>query len=220
MFRKILSVIMAIAVCVVGLSGCGESPPEETETTMETEITAPSDLTEEEMRIWENMPDVVTMRTLTNVTNNITEVMYIEKNGLMKNFIVDDETFFGYEHIVYDTEWAEKKFEEHTNAEAVGTVDVHKLINFYNTFLLIDKESKITTKQSFVLPVENNRAYDKYEIYAALNNVDNGNGEVVLISAGDIYTEYIHNDPNGFIVYEMYVEIEPFRDVYGGWTAE
>ena len=47
MFKKLLSGIMAIAVCVVGLSGCGESPPDEMTSETTTEVTTAKTTTAE-----------------------------------------------------------------------------------------------------------------------------------------------------------------------------
>ena len=75
MIKKMKRLITAVLFCSVLLCGCGDSPPSETitETTEQTTVTMPTDLTEEEMEIWESMPDVVTMRVLVNFVDERTD---------------------------------------------------------------------------------------------------------------------------------------------------
>ena len=61
---KLISIILSAIISVTLLTGCekAESVAEETTASETTAATIPADLTEEEMAIWESMPEIVTMR--------------------------------------------------------------------------------------------------------------------------------------------------------------
>ena len=198
MFKKLLSGIMAVAVCVVGLSGCGESQTEETETTLETEMTAPNELTEEEMQIWESMPDIVTMRVLNHYETETTEIMYIEKSGAMKSFVCDE-----YYSTSNNSEWIISKINNY-KAETIGVVDLHALIDFYSILLLVDLKKEMYKESSMLmyLPVEYEHNYE-YIVYGLYKN-----GKNVRFAEGQTKCNSYINDLYGKTLFLNYLDFD------------
>ena len=198
--NRIISIILSSIISVTLFTGCAktESVPEETTVSETTAATISADLTEEEMAIWESMPDIVTMRVYNDCIAETTEILYITKYGEMKSFI-SDEYYEGYK----DSEWIENKIND-SKVEAISLTDVHKLIEFYNVFLLNDKNSKLRTVSSLQYGIVEEVTY-YYEIYG-LYNTD----EVLFISRGSSSKEYIINDANGRETLKKYLDVDPF----------
>ena len=209
MFKKLLSGIMAVAVCVVGLSGCGESPPEETETTVETEMTAPNELTEEEMQIWESMPDIVTMRVLNHYETETTEIMYIEKSGAMKSFVCDEyfdvSTFTGN-----ITEWFKENLGNFNKIVKKDTINVKQLITLYTLFTESNNDSKLTDKNLLSTGVQRETTHS-FQIYINTNeNVFFPIGTGLITVGGRVNNERILDCVSGIDIYVAYIEIDSF----------
>ena len=199
-FNRIILIIISSIITVTLFTACekSESVPEETTISETTAATIPTDLTEEEMAIWESMPDIVTMRVYNDFITETTEILYITKYGEMKSFI-SDEYYEGYT----DTDWIFQKIKD-SKVEAISLTDVHKLIEFYNVFLLNDKESELMTRGHLQYGIVEEIIY-RYEIYGYYNA-----DEVLVISRGSSSKEYIINDSNGKETLKKYLDVDPF----------
>ena len=206
---KLNHIISIILLSVTLFTGCEktESVAEETTVSETTAATIPADLTEEEMAIWESMPDIVTMRVYDDLVENTTEVVYIEKNGTVKKYIPTNKDLFYDDYDgKNDFEWVNEKITEHINSEMISTVDIHKLIEFYSMLLLVDKESPMMCRQNLSMN-EKVKITENYAIYGIQSN------EIILLSDGYLLTENVHNDKYGDDIYKLYIELEPFREI-------
>ena len=201
MNKKIISLLIAITMVCMSLSGCGDPPPSDsvTETaTEQTTVTTPTDLTEEEMKIWEGMPEIVTMRVLNHYEAKTTEIMYIEKTGVMKSFVCDE-----YYNTGNSPEWFIDKINAY-NAETIGVVDLHALMDFYSMLLLVDLSEGMYIENSplMLLPVEyeHNYEYIVYGLYKNGNNVQFAKGQTK-------YNSYI-DDLYGKILFLNYLDFD------------
>ncbi|MBQ3161789.1 MAG: hypothetical protein IJC04_06645 [Oscillospiraceae bacterium] len=205
MFRKkiqrIFSTILAAIISISLLSACEktESIPEETTISETTVATVPTDLTEEEMAIWESMPDIVTMRVYNDYETKTTEILYIEKSGAMKSF-VSDEYYKGYK----DSEWLSNKIKT-SEADVTGEVDIYKLIEYYKLLLLIDENCPMKSRQ-FISQQIQREAKFSYEIYGK-NNLNN---TITFIAYKYASSENICDSLYGEELFDLYFEIDPF----------
>ncbi len=173
------------------------------------EAAIPSDLTDEEKAILDSMPEIVTMRAYQDYKNNTTEILYIKKNGEARSFVSTDSPK------IRDTEWVKEQIDKYEGT-IVDAVNVHKLIDFYNTFLLIDEESLMSPRQLMSMNVVRETTH-WYEIYAVKNDT------VDFISCGTLFgglaAEHTKEDPNGDEAYFKYIEIDPFIKInHSGFT--
>ena len=202
MFRKILSVIMAIAVCVVGLSGCGESPPEETETTVETTtLETTAKYSEEELeQMAQNMPEIVFVMSHHYDNSNIVGY-YVTNTGEIKLYdfrqIAPDET---YEILdVYDrleeavcseikpSEYIKSKSESMYQEQSITsnhleTVSRDMLIQNYKKLLLVDTDSDYEITENIF-----NETQGYNSVYGIRSNKDEKKEIILLMS----YEEYV-----------------------------
>ena len=198
--KRIFSTILAAIISISLLSACEktENIPEETTVSETTVATVPTDLTEEEMAIWESMPDIVTMRVYRSET---TEICYIKKDGTINQFISDE-----YYDKSRDTDWIINKINDN-KAEQVNNIDIHNLILFYSTLMNIDNNSKITSLQQ--LQTQQYTALTGFEIYGIRNNIELNN-EFVLVSFGGVMQQYIRKDPNGENLFNLYKKMDEY----------
>ena len=106
--NHIISIILSSIITITLFTACekSESIPEETTVSETTAATIPADLTEEEMAIWESMPDIVTMRVYNDFITETTEILYITKYGEMKSFTLE-----GNSENYHDIEWINEEIE-------------------------------------------------------------------------------------------------------------
>ena len=197
--KRILGVVLAAGISVSLLSACKqtESVPKETTVSETTVATVPTDLTEEEMAIWESMPDIVTMRVYNDYETETTEILYIEKSGTMKSF-VSDEYYEGYK----DSEWIANKIKT-SQASVIDKVDIHKLIELYDDCLSINKENKMIMNELFKMGLEYDVTF-RYEVYY---NVKNNESDILFL--GQTGTESYWNDEQlGKEVCVLYTEMD------------
>jgi len=199
--NRIISIILSAIISVTLLAGCEktESVPEETTVSETTVATTPTDLTEEEMAIWESMPDIVTMRVYNDYETKTTEILYIEKSGAMKSF-VSDEYYEGYK----DSEWISNKIKT-IEADVTGEVDIYKLIEYYKLLLLIDENCPMKSRQFISQQIQREEKFS-YEIYG--NN--NLNNTITFIAYKYTSSENICDSLYGEELFELYFEIDPF----------
>ena len=198
--RCIFSIVLAAVIGISLLSGCEKAESVQEETTVsETAIaTVPTDLTEEEMAIWESMPEIVTMRVYNDYETETTEILYITKYGELKSFISDE-----YYERYKDTDWILKKIKD-SEVDILNLTDIHKLIEFYSVFSLNDKESELATRSLLQHGIVEEIIYD-YEIYGFYNT-----DEFLAISIGSSADEYIINDSNGKETLKKYLDLDSF----------
>ena len=196
---KLNHIISIILLSVTLFTACAktESVAEETTISETTAATIPADLTEEEMAIWESMPDIVTMRVYNDYETKTTEILYIEKSGTMKSFI-SDEYYEGYK----DSEWLANKIKT-SQASVIDEVDIHKLIELYDDCLSINKENKMIINELFKMGLE----YDVTFRYEVHYNVKNNESSVLFL--GQTGTESYWNDEQfGKEVCVLYTEMD------------
>ena len=196
---KLNRIISIILLSVTLLTACEktESVAEETTVSETTVAAIPTDLTEEEMVIWESMPDIVTMRVYNDYETETTEILYIEKSGTMKSF-VSDEYYEGYK----DSEWIANKIKT-SQASVIDEVDIHKLIELYDTCISINKENKMIINELFKMGLEYDVTF-RYEVYY---NVKNNESDILF--SGQTGTETYWNDEQlGKEVCVLYTEID------------
>ena len=197
--NRIISIILLSIITVTLFTACekSESIPEETTVSETTAATIPTDLTEEEMAIWESMPEIVTMRVYNDFITDTTEILYITKYGEMKSFI-SDEYYEGYK----DTDWIFQKIKD-SKVEAISLTDVHKLIEFYKILLLVEKDNSLKRRVLFA-PDIYEEISDEYEVYG-LNNEN-----PVLFLTGRTLNEEILDDIYGEELFFQYMELDNF----------
>ena len=203
MFKRIVSRIMAVLICM-SLSGCGDSQPQvQTEITEQTTVTTPTDLTEEEMEIWESMPEIVTMRVYNDFRREISEILYITKYGETKCFI--SENFYDYQINM------EQIYNEiiNTDVKYKGEIDIHKLIEFYALFLTIDKDTKLMPTSLLVADTVEPITYS-YEVCCLY-----GYNEVLTISEGFTRDHSVLNSSYGKQLVKQYLELDKFEYITG-----
>lgn len=182
--NRIISITLSAIITVTLFTGCAkaESVSEETTISETTAITIPADLTEEEMAIWESMPDIVTMRVYNDYETKTTEILYIEKSGIMKSF-VSDEYYEGYK----DSEWIANKIKT-SQTSVIDEVDIHKLIELYDACLSINKENKMIMNELFKMGLEYDVTF-RYEVYYNAKNTESS-----ILFLGQTGTESYWND--------------------------
>ena len=200
MKNKLNHIISIILLSVTLFTGCEktESVSEETTVSETTAATIPADLTEEEMAIWESMPDIVTMRVYNDFITETTEILYITKYGEMKSFTLE-----GNSENYHDTEWINEEI-ENNEVQAVETASICQLIELYNTVSLIDIDSQLICRQTMSLDPQRPNTYN-YVIYTLYNK------ENVCISRGHNTKEYIMDGLYGENVFKIYLNIDPFK---------
>ncbi|MBQ8176909.1 MAG: hypothetical protein IJ035_07755 [Oscillospiraceae bacterium] len=198
--NRIISIILSAIISITLFTGCEklESIPEETTVSETTAATIPADLTEEEMAIWESMPDIVTMRVYNDFITETTEILYITKYGEMKSFI-SDEYYGGYK----DDSWIIQKI-NNNDATVIDTTDIHKLIELYNMLLLIEPDCEMTGRLVYQQEVYVEVSYS-YKIYGNLKNNIN-----MLFAYGYTLEDNIFDDLYGEEIFCLYHEIDPF----------
>ena len=182
--NHIISIILSSIITITLLTACEktESVAEETTVSETTAATIPADLTEEEMAIWESMPDIVTMRVYNDYETETTEILYIEKSGTIKSF-VSDEYYEGYK----DSEWIANKIKT-SQASVIDKVDIHKLIELYDDCLSINRDNKMIMSEFHKLCMEYDVTF-RYEVYFNINNSDSS-----ILFLGQTATAYFWND--------------------------
>lgn len=206
-FKLITAIVFSAIIMLTGCSSASDEQPAKEEII----VTLPTDLTDEEMAIWETMPQVVTMRIYSEEFDDAEEtreILFIEKNGAVRYFkLADYEKFYKDYTAETELEWAAQKFTEAENYEITGTVDVHKLIEFYDTMSKIDTSSKMDKVQhpARFLCMEPKYEY-YYSIYGALEN-----GKIIEFSEGYHYGEDFYDDPYGYEALRLYLEVDPFK---------
>lgn len=196
--NHIISIILSSIITVTLFTGCekSESIPEETTASETTAATIPADLTEEEMAIWESMPDIVTMRVY---RSEITEICYVKKNGTINRFVSDEN----YDKS-QDADWIIDKI-NNSDVEQIDNIDIHNLIRFHSTLISIDNNSKITSLQH--LQTQQYTPLTRFEIYGIRNDTEMNN-EFVLVAFGDVMQQYVRKDINGESLFTIYKEID------------
>ena len=184
MLKKILNGIMAIAVCVVGLSGCGESQTEEVE-----------------------MPEIVFVASFhyPGVKDYLTGTFRgtagycVDKNGNIKYFEFEypNDPAYDYEkECITIAEYSEmrKLSEFHKNVKA-STIDTNfsaisqeDLSNYYKTSKKIKNKSKLQKAYTYIY-----HQGGGLRIYGVRKNADNIE-EYVLIH--ESWTEFYYNKDN------------------------
>lgn len=205
--NRIISIVLSAIITVTLLSGCAktESVPEETTVSETTAATIPADLTEEEMAIWESMPDIVTMRVYNDFITETTEILYITKYGEMKSFILE-----GNSDNYRDIDWINEEI-KNNEVQAVETVSISQLIELYNTLSLIDIDSQLTCRQKMSVDPQRPDAFN-YIIYGICGE------RHLCISQGLNTAENILDDLYGEDVFRLYMEIDPFKQINEtGW---
>lgn len=207
-FKLITAIVFSAIIMLTGCSSASDEQPAKEEIT----VTLPTDLTEEEMAIWETMPQVVTMRINSHYTkgeHTSTDVAFIEKDGAIREFEITDDNDKFEEGFTIETEleWAAQKFTEAVNYEITGTVDVHKLIEFYDVMSKIDTSNKITDHYwSLVVP----QIYHEYTGYWEIYGARNGKNEVIEVAHGQYNIDGYYDDLYGYDALKLYVEIDRF----------
>lgn len=206
-FKQITAIIFSAIIMLTGCSTAGDEQPAKEEIT----VTIPTDLSEEEMAIWETMPQVVTMRMYSEEFDDAEEtreILFIEKNGAVRYFkLADYEKFYKDYTAETELEWVAQKFTEAENYEITGTVDVHKFIEFYDTMSNIDTSSNMDIIQHPVGFLNTEPPYEYYySIYGALEN-----GKIIEFSEGYHYGEDFYDDPYGYEALRLYLEVDPFK---------
>ncbi|MCH5194496.1 MAG: hypothetical protein J1F11_11075, partial [Oscillospiraceae bacterium] len=174
-------------------------------------------LSDEEKEVWLSMPDIVTMRLLSRWDNDDNflhnEIIYIDKIGQVKKFITYDD---------YDSTnvipWLNDQISQNEDAEITNVADIHTLIEFYNTFMLVDRNTKFSPRHSIGLAIEIERPYC-FEIYGIRDNGEK-EFETLLIADGDAENLSVRNnytddywdfvDTYGNDTFELYLELDPF----------
>ena len=240
---RILNIALAFAV-VLSLSCCGawdeilidEIPTKTTSetaetTSVETSLTIPDEetklasLTDEEKEVWLSMPDIVTMRALYRYDEDdqflYTEIVYIDKIGRVNKFISYDDCKSPYDDVIIP--WLNDQISHNENAEIADTADIHTLIEFYNTFMRIDNDSKLYLRYTITLGIEIKRHYG-FELYGIRNNGKN-DFETLLISSNNAGNPYIRRnhtekneplDTSGDDTLELYLQLDPFMVLEAG----
>ncbi|MBQ6944072.1 MAG: hypothetical protein IJN43_07030 [Ruminococcus sp.] len=200
MFKKLLSGIMAIAVCVVGLSGCGESQTEETTSETTTEVTTAKYSEEELEQMAQNMPEIVFVMSHHYDNSNIVGY-YVTNTGEIKLYdfrqIAPDET---YEILdVYDrleeavcseikpSEYIKSKSESMYQEQSITsnhleTVSRDMLIQNYKKLLLVDTDSDYEITENIF-----NETQGYNSVYGIRSNKDEKKEIILLMS----YEEYV-----------------------------
>jgi|GEM_PF-2577236 len=205
-FKRLTAVLVTMLIILTGCSTAGEEQPEKEEIT----VTLPTDLTDEEMAIWETMPQVVTMRLNSHYTkgeHTSTDVAFIEKDGAIREFEITDDNDKFKEDLTIETEleWAAQKFTEADKYEITGTVDVHKLIEFYDVMSKIDinNEKKYDSWWDFSTGPYHENTYH-WKIYGARN----GGNEVIEFANGRYNMDCYYDDLYGRNAFDLYAEID------------
>ena len=207
MKNKLNRIISIILLSVTLFTGCekAESVPEETTISETTAATIPADLTEEEMAIWESMPDIVTMRVYDDCVAETTEILYITKYGEMKSFTLE-----GNSDNYRDIDWINEEI-KNNEVQTVETASICQLIELYNTVSLIDMDSQLTCRQKMSVSPQRPNAFN-YVIYGICGE------RHLCISQGFNTTEHILDDLYGEDVFRLYMEIDPFKQINEtGW---
>lgn len=234
MLKKTISLALAVILMLL-LSCCGEGDEiqiEESTLTITDEETILASLTDEEMAVWETMPYIITMRMLERFDDNddellSTEIVYIDKIGRVKKFISYDECGLSDNDTI---EWLNNQISQNKDAEIVNTADIHTLIEYYNTFMRIDKDSEFDQRYLVEVSWYIERHY-WFKIYGIRDDNENG-FEILNISFGDAGNPYIrfknldirytynHKDEPldtlGGETLDLYLQLDPFMVLCGG----
>ncbi len=207
-FKRITAIVFSAIIMLTGCSTAGDEQPAKEEIT----VALPTDLTEEEMAIWETMPQVVTMRfdnTYKKREYTSTSVVFIEKNGAIREFEISDKNDKYWEGNSAETklEWAAQKFTEAENYEITGTIDVHKLIEFYSVMSKINTSNKITDHYwSLISP----QIYHEYTGYWEIYGARNDKNEIIEVAHGQYNIDGYYDDLYGYDALKLYVGIDRF----------
>ena len=197
-----------------------EATPEEPKELTPEEIAILETLTDEEKEVWLSMPDIVTMRMLKRWDDDgnllYTEAVYIDKSGGVKKIICSDKPKSIYTDDIID--WLNDQIIQNKDAEYVDAANIHKLIEFYNTFMLVDRNTKFSARYSIGFAEEIKRPY-WFEIYGIRDNGEK-EFETLLISRGDAENLTVRNnytddywdfvDTYGDDTLELYLKLDPF----------
>ena len=150
------------------------------------------------------MPDIVTIRILNTYADKSTEIYYIEKNGGVKSFISDE---------YYDTQYGtvdqiKDKIDQNQSAEIVNIVDIHNLIEFYNTLMLIDNDDEMTYKY-YIITMEDVKRKYTFDLYGIKSN-----SEIIRIAKGHARNPIIHDSQYGNEALDLYLLCDPFNNLY------
>ena len=247
LMKKLLKAVFSAILCISALTSCGNTTGETISTvpdTMETtaeELTTTAEtilatLTDEEKEVWLSMPDIVTIRMLYRYDNEDNflhnEIVYIDKMGQIYKLISNDKySSSDYNDIIG---WLNNNISQNEDAEIADTADIHTLIEFYNTLICIDSNSKLEHWGGFCVDEYIERHY-YFKIYGISNNGEN-NLKTILISEGDagsysIQHNYIRErnmygiyekkniDTFGGDTFKLYLKIDPFMVKGSGGTG-
>ena len=209
MFKKLLSGIMAVAVCVVGLSGCGESPPEEVE-----------------------MPDVVFVMyqyypiEKEYSTGNFigTSGCYIDKNGKIRRFEFEDEQ--NITGILENKNISMKNYFKTRNLDAFyekviensyeteySPIPKEDLLNCYKLLLKVDMESELNYQDPHVTAI-----LGLYCIYGIRINEKNEMEYMMIHEFGDAF--YESNNKYSNKLYKQINELIAKNKLYQTWLYD
>ncbi|MBQ5319599.1 MAG: hypothetical protein J6K17_10930 [Oscillospiraceae bacterium] len=198
--NHIISIILSSIITVTLLTACEktESVAEETTVSETTAAIIPTDLTEEEMAIWESMPDIVTMRVYNDYETKTTEILYIDKQGTIKK-VVSDEYYIENR----DVDWLYNKLIT-CESQIIDIASIHYLTELYSIFKIIDTQKALKSIHTFMNQIHYDITYS-YEIYFF-----NENGGIDLVAYGRTANDYILDDDNGYDLRLKYAEIDDF----------
>ena len=210
MFKKVKKILTAVLFCSVLLSGCGDSPPSETvtETTEQTTVTMPTDLTEEEMGIWESMPDIVTMRVLNHYETETTEIVFLTKNGVLSSVI--SEEYFDISTFSGDIMQLLEDNIENPAEIIKKNIDAKKIVKLYTLFTESYNGSGLKDKNLLSVGIQRETTHS-FQIYVNTGeNVYSSIGTGLITAGERVNNERILDCTNGIDIYIAYLEIDPF----------
>ncbi|MBQ8176908.1 MAG: hypothetical protein IJ035_07750 [Oscillospiraceae bacterium] len=198
--NRIIPSVLSAIITVTLLTACEktESVAEETTVSETTAATIPADLTEEEMAIWESMPDIVTMRVYNDYVTETTEILYIDKQGTIKKVISDE-----YYTENRDIDWLYNKVIT-CETQIIDIASIQYLTELYSIFKVVDTQKALKSIHTFINQIHYDITYS-YEIYFF-----NGNGGIDLVAYGRTANDYILDDDSGYDLRLKYAEIDDF----------
>ena len=229
--NRIISIILSSIITVTLLTCCAktESVPEETTVSETTAATIPADLTEEEMAIWESMPEIVFVKFYWDYSDIITGE-YIDKYGCIRSFKFDDmpyEPDKAGDFTILDVKKIEQ-YAEARNVEKVHTritehykivsdeaiikkIGQKELLDFYLELLQVN----INKKMEYDYFVDN-ALYGWSCIYGIRKDKNNVDKVIFLREYGHDFltTKEKHTENLFYALHTVFSQMEP---MVGGW---
>lgn len=184
MFRKIISVIMAIMVCVVGLSGCGES---QTEVEMPEIVFAAYNWSPSETE-YETGTFIGVSGSLIDSNGNIKYFEFEETNEPYYNYDEESITMEMYSELRNMSEFHKKAVENSVDTDKYSAVSKEDLQEYYGMLEKIDTDTEMLC-QGTLFPGINGL----YCVYGVRINENNDVEYIPLMEIGENYYKTENN---------------------------